>query len=109
MGIPAVGDIVVINFPFADQKVYKKRPALVVARGSLNTVILCQITSSHILGVPVIKITPASFSAGALPLVSYVRIDKLVTVDEELAGNRIATLHKTAIREVCQRIQSLFV
>ncbi len=108
MGIPAVGDVVLVNFPFASLKKYKKRPALVVAHGSLNTAIICQITSRKLPNVPAIELNNADFTEGGLLLQSYIRPNMLITYDLELAGRqqlgRIAPkkLHqvKTAICDI---------
>ncbi len=109
MGISAIGTVVLINFPFADLKTYKKRPAVVAASGSLGTVILCQITSRHIPGVPGIKLTPKDFSEGGLPPVSYVRPDKLFTVDASVLKNSLGKLHPLATRKIRREVTKLFI
>ena len=100
MGIPAVGSVVLINFPYADLRRPKKRPAVVIAHGSLDTVILCQITSqSH--GVPMVRVEPTDYAQAGLSIASYVRPDKLLTVDAELAGKQqLGIISNLKIKEV---------
>jgi len=40
MGIFAIGDIVLINFPYADFTKFKRRPSLVVGQTEFNNLIL---------------------------------------------------------------------
>ncbi len=109
MGIPTVGAVVLIDFPFADLKTYKKRPAVVIAKSSLATVILCQITSRRLPDVPGIRIAKPDFSSGGLQIISYARPDKLFTIDANLAGQtQLGILRADKLNEVRRKIQSLF-
>ena len=109
MGQLAVGSVVLINFPFADLKGYKKRPATVIARSSLNTVVLCQITSRKLPAAPSIMITKNDFTSGGLPISSYIRPDKLFTVDANTAEKNIAgQLTERKISEAKAEIRQLF-
>ena len=104
-----VGAIVLINFPFADLKGYKKRPALVVALSSLGTVVLCQITSRKLPKVPAVAITKNDFSSGGLPIASYARTDKLFTVDSGTAEkNVLGQLNNEKISVIKAQIRQLF-
>lgn len=108
MGIPPVGAIILINFPFADLKTYKKRPTVVVARGSLDTIVLCQITSRKLPGVPGIELGKGDFSKGGLPLVSYVRPDKLITIDGLSVQNHLGQLRPVTTKAIRRQIAELF-
>lgn len=109
MGSLAVGSVVVVNFPFADFKHYKKRPAVVVAESSLNTVVLCQITSHQLPDVPGITIAAKDFKSGRLPLASYVRPDKLFTVDADIAKeDRIGVLAHRSTAAIRTAVRDLF-
>jgi len=39
------GDVVVLDFPFSDLKLYKRRPALIIKVPRGEDVIICQMTS----------------------------------------------------------------
>ena len=45
MGPPAIGDVVLIPFPYSDLSQAKRRPALVIADVGMGDFVLCQITS----------------------------------------------------------------
>ena len=108
MGLPTVGSVFLINFPFADLKTYKKRPAVIVAHGSLNTVILCQITSRRLPGVNAVQLESSDFYNGGLPVTSYVRTDKLFTVDNLIAQNLLGELKIDKIRDIRNQVGRIF-
>ena len=108
MGIPPIGTVLLVNFPFADLKNYKKRPAVVIAEGSLDTMILCQITSRELPGVPAVKLELADFSEGRLPLISYVRPDKLFTVDSSIKHIPLARISTAKVKIIREQIINLF-
>jgi len=108
MGIPPIGTILLVNFPFADLKNFKKRPALVIAEGSLDTMILCQITSRELPGVPFVKLELTDYSEGKLPLVSYVRPDKLFTVDSSIKHIPLARISTAKEKIIRRQIINLF-
>ena len=45
MGVPAVGAVVLVRFPFSDLSQSKLRPAVVLANAGRGDQILCQVTS----------------------------------------------------------------
>ena len=109
MGHVPVGTVVLINFPFADLKSYKKRPAVVVAHSSLDTVILCQITSRQLPNVPGIAITKKNFSKGGLQATSYIRPDKLFTVDIGAAERiQLGILADQTVNSLKTTVRALF-
>jgi len=108
MGIPPVGTVILINFPFANLKAYKKRPAVVVAHGSLDTIILCQITSHELPGVPGIELGKEDFLEGGLSLTSYVRPDKLITVDGLAGQNYLGQLRPATAKALRHQVAELF-
>ena len=109
MGRLTIGSIVLVNFPFANLQSYKKRPAVVVANSSLDTVILCQITSRKLPNAPNISIVSNDFLEGSLPINSYVRPDKLFTIDLAMAEkNQLGILTSDKIEEIKTAIRNLF-
>lgn len=109
MGTPTVGSVVLVGFPFADLKRYKWRPAVVVAHSSLGTVIVCQVTSQQLPGVASIPLYQSDFISNPLSIPSYVRPDKLLTIDATVASQRVlGVLKKQKITQLRRAIKQLF-
>jgi mRNA interferase MazF len=94
MGKPVVGEVVVLPFPQANLKGGKRRPALVVADLTGDDLILCQITSQARSDGYSIPLAIADFERGRLMLDSFVRPNRLFTVDQSAQQREelIATL-----------------
>ena len=84
MGKPIVGEVVVLPFPQTDLQAGKRRPALVVADLSGDDLILCQITTQSRRDSYSISLTSKDFEHGRLQLDSFVRPNRLFTVDHSL-------------------------
>lgn len=95
---PVKGDIVVIPFPFSDLSASRKRPALVVANLTGDDVILSQITSA----------AKNDFNAGNLKVESRIRPNRLFTADKSIVEYRAGTLKKEKMKEVEQKLISIF-
>ncbi len=108
MGKFAVGQVVSSAFPFSDLTSKKFRPALVVAVGDFDDLILCQITSKAYSSSNPIKLTSGDFIKGSLPIDSYVRPDKLFTADASLVSQAYGQLGAAKLHEVFTAIRALF-
>src|SRR3989338_8702564 len=107
MGRFVVGDIVVVSFPFSDLSGQKLRPALVLAHGEFDNLILCQITSRPYTSKRAIKLVRACFADGGLPVTSYVRIDKLFTAEPALIERLAATLRPQTREKILKKVRAL--
>lgn len=103
-----VGSVVLVTFPFSNLKGKKIRPALVLAQVEFGNVILCQITSRPYSSKSAIQIDSSDFTEGKLPIVSYVRPDKLFTADMSIIENTAGTLNKKVLGTILQNVQALF-
>ena len=93
MGKPVVGDVVVLPFPQTDLQAGKRRPALVVADLTGDDLILCQITSqSRRNDSYSIQLTSADFEHGRLSVDSFIRTNRLFTVEQCGVPSRAARL-----------------
>lgn len=109
MGSFAVGDVVVVAFPYADFSRLKKRPAIVVSKAESNNVILCQVTSKAATSKRVLSLIDTDFSQGGLSLISYARLDKLFTVEPSVITGHVGSLHDNAINNIRSHIRQLFI
>ena len=103
-----VGIIVLVAFPFSNLKGKKIRPALVLAHGEFNNLILCQITSKPYSSKSAIRIESVDFKEGELPLTSYVRPNKLFTADTSIIKKVAGKLNENVTEDILQKVQALF-
>jgi len=108
MGKFAVGDVILVMFPFSNLKGQKIRPALVLAKTEFQNLILCQITSKPYSSKTAIRIDTTNFSTGNLPLVSYVRPDKLFTADQSIIKGVAGRLNRRTKNSILQKVRELF-
>lgn len=94
MGQFAVGDIVLVAFPFSDLKGQKLRPALVIGLAERSDLILCQITSRPYASKLAVRIETTDFVSGGLPVTSFARPDKLFTADQSILVRKAARVKK---------------
>ena len=108
MGKPVIGEVVVLPFPQTDLQTGKRRPALVVADLVGDDLILCQITSqarSDGFSVPLLA---ADFERGRLAVDSFIRPNRLFTVEQSVILYAAGKVSDAKLKEVRARIRSLF-
>lgn len=109
MGKPVVGDVVVLPFPQTDLKVGKRRPALVVSDLTGDDLVLCQITSqSRRNDGYSISLTSADCENGHLNIDSFIRANRLFTVEQSIVLYSAAKVKASKINEVRAKIRELF-
>jgi|SRR5579862_1815691 len=104
----AVGNVVLVAFPFSNLKSKKIRPALVLAHVEFDNLILCQITSKPYSSKSAIRIEATDFKKGGLPLISYVRPDKLFTADTSIIENTSGILTTNVRNNILEKVRALF-
>lgn len=108
MGQLTVGQVVSSAFPFSDLTTKKLRPAIIVAIGDFDDIILCQITSKAYSSSTPIKLAFSDFAQGHLPLDSFVRPDKLFTADRSIVQKIYGTVSSVKLQEILVEIRQLF-
>lgn len=108
MGKFAVGNVVLVTFPFSNLKGQKVRPALVLANVEFDNLILCQITSKPYTSKIAICIKSEDFLDGRLPVISYVRPDKLFTADATIIKDIVGQLIPTIKNKILKNVRELF-
>lgn len=104
----AVGAVVVISLPYADFSKFKKRPAFVAGKADFDNLILCQITSDSDASEKAIAIDDCDFTKGGLLQRSYIRPDKIFTVEQSIVLSNIGYLSKDKTKAVLFDIRSIF-
>ena len=108
MGTPAVGQVVLVPFPFSDLSQTKMRPAVVVAEVGRADWILCQITSNPYGDKRAIALTDKDFKTGSLRVTSYARPGKLFTANSGLILDTVGELQKAMINKLIRGVIKLF-
>ena len=103
-----VGSVISVTFPFSNLKGQKVRPALVLARVEFDNLILCQITSKPYTSKTAICIKSKDFAKGNLPVVSYIRPDKLFTADATIIKDVVGELTPAMKNKILQAVRRLF-
>ena len=108
MGKPLVGEVVVLPFPQTNLQTGKRRPALVVADLTGDDLILCQITSQSRHDSYSISLVSTDFERGRLNIDSFIRANRLFTVDHTVILYSAAKVQVSKLQEVRARIRHLF-
>ncbi|MFH1536241.1 MAG: type II toxin-antitoxin system PemK/MazF family toxin [Patescibacteria group bacterium] len=108
MGKFAVGNVVLVTFPFSNLRGQKVRPALVLANVEFDNLILCQITSKPYTSRTAIRVESKDFAKGNLPIVSFVRPDKLFTADATIIKGTVGQLTPRMKNKILKNIRALF-
>lgn len=105
----------VVPFPYTDLRARKQRPGLVLTPSSYNQahsdVVLAFVTSlRQDPGDPwAVELGPRELQEGRLPKPSWVRVDKLFTLEQALVRKAVARLAPEPLRAVRERIAALLV
>ena len=108
MGKPVIGDVVVLPFPQTNLQSGKRRPALVVADLPGDDLILCQITSQIRSDGFSVPLAQSDFRNGRLAQDSYVRPQRLFTVEKGVILYTVGQITALRLEEVKAHIRRLF-
>jgi len=108
MGKPVIGEVVVLPFPQTDLQSGKRRPALVVANLPGDDLILCQITSQPRNDGFSITLLIADFERGRLVKDSFIRPNRLFTVEQSVILYAAGKVKNSKVKEVRAKIRELF-
>ncbi|MBM3840528.1 MAG: type II toxin-antitoxin system PemK/MazF family toxin [Verrucomicrobia bacterium] len=108
MGKPVVGEVVVLPFPQTNLQTGKRRPALVVADVIGDDLILCQITSQARSDSYSVSLTASDFERGRLAVASFIRPNRLFTVEQSVILYSAAKIKETKLQEVKSRLRQPF-
>ncbi len=108
MGKPVAGEVVVLPFPQTDLQAGKRRPALVVVDLTGDDLILCQITSQSRRDSYSIPLSTTNFERGHLNVDSFIRTNRLFTVEQSVILYSAAKVKPSKLSEVRAKIRELF-
>ena len=99
---------VVLAFPQTDLQAGKRRPALVVADLTGDDLILCQLTSQSRRDAYSVSLLHGDFESGHLNVDSFIRTNRLFTVEQSVILYSAAKIKSSKLNEVRTRIRQLF-
>lgn len=108
MGKPVIGEVVVLPFPQTDLQAGKRRPALVVADLIGDDLVLCQITTQSRRDGYSVSLTNKDFERGRLHVDSFVRSNRLFTIDHAVILYSAGEISAPKLEEVRAKIRQLF-
>ncbi len=103
------GDIVILDFPFSNLVQIKRRPALVIKVPKGDDIIVSQITGKSYESSVEIPVTKKDFKEGGLKVDSYLRLDKIFTVEKSMVRYKAGSLKPGKFEEIQNKIISFLV
>lgn len=99
------GDIVLLKFPYTDNKTLKRRPALIINDFNDGDIIVCRITSQ--IYKTQNDVLVVNWEKLGLKLPSVIRVHKLATLDKELVEFVIGRIDSSIKGKVAAIISKL--
>jgi mRNA interferase MazF len=96
----SIGQVVLAAFPFSDLTSTKLRPCLVIGLVEFNYVLVCQITSREYGSKTAVKLFRADFKDGGLALDSFVRTDKIATLDRIRINRTLGRINDSKLIQI---------
>lgn len=100
------GEVVILEFPFSNLTEAKRRPSLIIKVPKGNDLIVCQITGKSYVKSVEILIKKVDLQKGNLKVDSYLRIDKIFSIEKSLIKYKIGSLKKEKFNEIVDSICS---
>ena len=106
-----VGNIVIVRFPYTDLSGERLRPGLLVAdvrHDNQPDWVVCRITTQSLSDGGQIALASDDLATGRLDRASWVRPDRIMTMNESIFGNTVGRLTDAKLAEVLSAVRSLF-
>ena len=103
----SIGQVVLATFPFSDLANTKLRPCLILGKAGFNDILLCQITSKQYGSKKAIRLIKSDFSQGSLVVDSFIRPDKIATLDRSRIKRLLGKIDDRKLDEVKQRLKTI--
>ena len=100
------GDVVILEFPFSNLMQAKRRPSLIIKVPKGDDIIVCQITGMPYEKSVEIPIKIKDFYKGSLKVDSYIRLDKIFSIEKSLIKYKAGSLKQEKFNEVIEKICS---
>jgi len=98
------GDIIIIEFPYSNLKDVKRRPVLILKVPRDDDVIVAQITGESYENDVEIPLNKEDFKQGSLKRISYLRIDKIASIEKYLIKYKAGSLKPDKFNKIMDKI-----
>lgn len=102
----SIGQVVLATFPFSDLTTNKLRPCLVVGIAEFDDIALCQITSKRYQSKRAVPLLQADFSQGSIVTNSFIRPDKIATLDRSMIKKTLGKITDVKLNEVKSKLKA---
>lgn len=96
----SIGKVVLATFPFSDLASSKLCPCLVIGIAEFDDIVLCQITSKRYHSKRAVALLKIDFTAGSLVTDSFIRPDKIATLDKSMIKRDLGTVSAAKLQDV---------
>ena len=100
MEVLSIGQVVLARFPFSDLSNQKLRPCLIIGLAEFNDILLCQITSKRYGSKRAVSLATKDMQSGSIVVDSYIRPDKIATLDQKMLTKILGNLKPIKLTEV---------
>ncbi len=100
------GEIILLAFPFTDSAAIKKRPALVLLDTGDGDVLVARVTTQSFPSP--YEIALADWSTAGLLASSFVKINKLATLETSLVERKLGKLTDADLALIREKLKLLF-
>jgi len=104
----SIGQVVLATFPFSNLAINKLRPCLIIGMAGFNDIVLCQITSQPYQSKITVSLVARDFINGSIVVDSYIRPDKIATLDQTMIKKVLGTLTQDKLAEVKHSLKVFF-
>lgn len=103
-------DIILVDFPFTDLSITKKRPALVIKHLEGENTIICQITTKKRTIQKYEIYLPKNRCIGDVRFNSYIYLDMMFTLHKNLIYRKIGEISNSDIKEnINNKLKDIFI
>jgi mRNA interferase MazF len=102
----SIGQVILANFPFSNLTNKKLRPCLVIGIAEFNDIVLCQITSKRYSSKRAVSLKKTDFAKGSIVIDSFIRPDKIATLDRAMISNTLGSITKIKLDEVKLKLKT---
>lgn len=104
----SIGQVVLARFPFSDLSSQKLRPCLIIGLAEFNDVLLCQIMSRPYGSKRAIAFSKTDMISGSIIIKSFIRPDKIATLDQKMIVETLGTLNNVKLAKVKIMLKKVF-